>query len=93
MDANKPDDATEAPDPYAGQLPRGSTVGRYLVTALIGKGGMGEVYAAYDPELDAGSRSSCFVHSPPGAPIPPRDARACCARRRPSRACRTPTSW
>ncbi len=36
----------------AGVLDRGSAIGRYLVLALIGKGGMGRVYSAYDPELD-----------------------------------------
>ena len=33
-------------------LGRGAIVGRYLVVGLVGTGGMGEVYAAYDPELD-----------------------------------------
>jgi tRNA A-37 threonylcarbamoyl transferase component Bud32/tetratricopeptide (TPR) repeat protein len=33
-------------------LPRGATVGRYLVLERLGAGAMGIVYAAYDPELD-----------------------------------------
>jgi hypothetical protein len=33
-------------------LPRGAALGRYVVLSRIGAGGMGEVYAAYDPELD-----------------------------------------
>ncbi|HEY8378895.1 MAG TPA: tetratricopeptide repeat protein [Nannocystis sp.] len=35
-----------------GQWSRGSAVGRYVLLDRIGAGGMGTVYAAYDPDLD-----------------------------------------
>ena len=33
-------------------LPRGTALGRFVVLGLVGRGAMGEVYGAYDPELD-----------------------------------------
>jgi tRNA A-37 threonylcarbamoyl transferase component Bud32/tetratricopeptide (TPR) repeat protein len=33
-------------------LERGTSLGRFLVLGLVGRGAMGEVYGAYDPELD-----------------------------------------
>jgi tetratricopeptide (TPR) repeat protein len=41
-----------APKAVAARLAPGSRVGRYQVLGLIARGGMGEVYAAYHPELD-----------------------------------------
>jgi tetratricopeptide (TPR) repeat protein/tRNA A-37 threonylcarbamoyl transferase component Bud32 len=39
-------------DPDPGPLPRGATVGRYVIVDAIGAGAMGRVYAGYDPKLD-----------------------------------------
>ena len=39
---------SESPKTFA----RASALGRYVVLGLVGRGAMGDVYAAYDPELD-----------------------------------------
>ena len=38
--------------PTERRFAHGDRIGRYLVTGRLGAGGMGEVYAAHDPELD-----------------------------------------
>src|SRR5687768_10153165 len=47
-----PDAPTEPAAPRTGGPAPGSVLGRYIVEAVIGRGGMGVVVRARDPELD-----------------------------------------
>ena len=40
-----------APEPPASGLANGASLGRFVITGFVGRGGMGTVYSAYDPDL------------------------------------------
>ncbi|AEI64646.1 serine/threonine-protein kinase [Corallococcus macrosporus] len=48
----EPPSAREAPGAWVAPSPLGQRVGRFIPLKLLGQGGMGAVFAAYDPDLD-----------------------------------------
>ena len=75
-----PSGALPAKDQALATLPRGATIGRYVVLGLVGRGGMGEVYAAYDPELDRKVAVKLLRVKPGNGVSPPRGPAAHVAR-------------
>jgi tetratricopeptide (TPR) repeat protein len=70
----KPSD--EETMPNEGAIPRqgdplspGTRLDRYTVLGLVGRGGMGEVYAAYDPDLDRRVALKLMVAGPQADPF------------------------
>ncbi len=62
-------------------LERGATVGRFVVLHSVGRGGSGEVYAAYDPQLER-KVAIKLLHSGPDPDALVHEAQACRERRK-----------
>jgi len=71
--ANRSRSAGHEGRPFVGQLAPGARVDRYQILGAVGRGGMGEVYAAYHPDLDR--RIALKVVGESGANAPERRAR------------------
>ena len=59
------DPARPEPDFLGGDagLSKGASIGRYVVLGLVGRGGMGEVYAAYDPGAGSQGRGQAAARA------------------------------
>ncbi|MBX7084325.1 MAG: tetratricopeptide repeat protein [Nannocystaceae bacterium] len=56
-------------------MPRGAELGRYVVLRELGRGGMGVVYAAFDPELDRRVAIKVLHADDPGGELEARNRR------------------
>ena len=62
---------TSIPALHENLLARGATIGRFVVLGLVGNGGMGEVYAAYDPGAGSQGRDQAAARAAGRSGDPP----------------------